>query len=225
MLKSSLKDWDIKSNTEINMKLITEHSNEIEYIVEGKNKEQYIKGIFMQSDIKNQNGRVYPFGILQKEVKNYNNRFIKESRALGELGHPQGPTINLDRVSHMITELQEDGKNFIGKAKIMDTPNGKIVKNLLSSGVRLGVSSRGLGSVKTNKSGVNEVQKDFILSTVDIVSDPSAPEAFVNGIMEGREFSITGEVEYDIRKEIKNTVSRRLDEKKLAIFQKYLKGL
>ena len=207
------------------MKLITEHSNEIEYIVEGKNKEQYIKGIFMQSDIKNQNGRVYPFGILQKEVKNYNNRFIKESRALGELGHPQGPTINLDRVSHMITELQEDGKNFIGKAKIMDTPNGKIVKNLLSSGVRLGVSSRGLGSVKTNKSGVNEVQKDFILSTVDIVSDPSAPEAFVNGIMEGREFSITGEVEYDIRKEIKNTVSRRLDEKKLAIFQKYLKGL
>ena len=207
------------------MKLITEHSNEIEYIVEGKNKEQYIKGIFMQSDIKNQNGRVYPFGVLQKEVKNYNQKFVKESRALGELGHPQGPTINLDRVSHMITELEEDGKNFIGKAKIMDTPNGKIVKNLLSGGVRLGVSSRGLGSVKTNKAGVNEVQGDFILSTVDIVSDPSAPEAFVNGIMEGREFSVTGEVEYDIRKEIRNTVSKRLDKKKIDIFEKYMRSL
>ena len=207
------------------MKLITEHSNDVEYIVEGKNKEQYIKGIFMQSDIKNQNGRVYPFGVLQKQVKHFNQKFVKESRALGELGHPQGPTINLDRVSHMITELQEDGKNFIGKAKIMDTPNGKIVKNLLSSGVRLGVSSRGLGSVKTNKSGVNEVQKDFILSTVDIVSDPSAPEAFVNGIMEGREFSVTGEVEYDIRKEIRNTVSKQLDKKKIEMFEKYLKGL
>ena len=162
------------------MKLITECSQDVEYIVEGKNKQQYIKGIFMQSDIQNQNGRVYPFSVLQKEVKNYNNKFVKESRALGELGHPSGPTINLDRVSHIITELYEDGKNFIGKAKIMDTPNGKIVKNLIESGVRLGVSSRGLGSVKSNKSGVNEVQKDFVLSTVDIVSDPSAPDAFVN---------------------------------------------
>ena len=207
------------------MKLITECSQDVEYIVEGKNKQQYIKGIFMQSDIQNQNGRVYPFSVLQKEVKNYNNKFVKESRALGELGHPDGPTINLDRVSHIITELYEDGKNFIGKAKIMDTPNGKIVKNLIESGVRLGVSSRGLGSVKANKSGVNEVQKDFVLSTVDIVSDPSAPEAFVNGIMEGREFSITGEIEYDIRNEIRNTVSKKLDEKKIELFQKFLNKL
>jgi hypothetical protein len=207
------------------MKLITECSQDVEYIVEGKNKQQYIKGIFMQSDIQNQNGRVYPYSVLKKEVSNYNNKFVKESRALGELGHPSGPTINLDRVSHIITELYEDGKNFIGKAKIMDTPNGKIVKNLIESGVRLGVSSRGLGSVKANKSGVNEVQKDFVLSTVDIVSDPSAPEAFVNGIMEGREFSITGELEYDIRNEIKNTVSKRLDEKKIQLFQDLLNKL
>ena len=207
------------------MKLITECSQDVEYIVEGKNKQQYIKGIFMQSDIQNQNGRVYPFSILQKEVKNYNNKFVKESRALGELGHPSGPTINLDRVSHIITELYEDGKNFIGKAKIMDTPNGKIVKNLIESGVRLGVSSRGLGSVKSNKSGVNEVQKDFVLSTVDIVSDPSAPEAFVNGIMEGREFSITGELEYDIRNEIRNTVSKKLDEKKIELFHSFINKL
>ena len=207
------------------MKLITECSQDVEYIVEGKNKQQYIKGIFMQSDIQNQNGRVYPYSVLKKEVSNYNNKFVKESRALGELGHPSGPTINLDRVSHIITELYEDGKNFIGKAKIMDTPNGKIVKNLIESGVRLGVSSRGLGSVKANKSGVNEVQKDFVLSTVDIVSDPSAPEAFVNGIMEGREFSITGEIEYDIRNEIRNTVSKKLDEKKIELFQKFLNNL
>lgn len=207
------------------MKLITECSQDVEYIVEGKNKQQYIKGIFMQSDIQNQNGRVYPFSVLQNEVKNYNNKYVKESRALGELGHPSGPTINLDRVSHIITELYEDGKNFIGKAKIMDTPNGKIVKNLIESGVRLGVSSRGLGSVKTNKSGVNEVQKDFVLSTVDIVSDPSAPDAFVNGIMEGREFSVTGELEYDIRNEIRNTVKARLEEKNVELFTRFMGGL
>jgi len=207
------------------MKLITEHTNNVEYIVEGKGKQQYIKGVFMQSDVKNQNGRVYPFGVLQREVKNYNNKFVKEGRALGELGHPMGPTINLDRVSHLITELYEDGKDFIGKAKIMDTPNGKIVKNLLESGVRLGVSSRGLGTVKTNKSGVNEVQKDFTLSTVDIVADPSAPAAFVNGIMEGKEFSTTGEVEHYIKQDVHNTNSKKLDEKKLELFEKYLGNL
>ncbi len=207
------------------MKLITEHTNEVEYIVEGKNKQQYIKGIFLQSDIKNQNGRVYPFNVLKKQVRKFNENFVKKDRALGELGHPMGPTVNLDRVSHMITELYEDGKNFIGKAKVIDTPNGKIVKNLLESGVRLGVSSRGLGSVKTNKAGVNEVQNDFVLSTVDIVADPSAPDAFVNGIMEGKEFSLTGELEYDIRKEIKNTISKRLDEKKIKLFQKFINNL
>lgn len=207
------------------MKLITEHTNEVEYIVEGKNKQQYIKGIFMQSDIQNQNGRIYPYSVLKKQVKEFNEKFVKQDRALGELGHPSGPTVNLDRVSHVITELQEDGKNFIGKAKIIDTPNGKIVKNLLESGVRLGVSSRGLGSVKTNKSGVNEVQDDFVLSTVDIVSDPSAPDAFVNGIMEGKEFSLTGEVEYHIQKEIKNTLKARLEQKKIELFQNFIKNL
>ena len=207
------------------MKLITEHTNEVEYIVEGKNKEQYIKGIFMQSDIKNQNGRVYPFSVLKKQVRTFNEKFVKQDRALGELGHPMGPTVNLDRVSHMITELYEDGKNFVGKAKIIDTPNGKIVKNLLESGVRLGVSSRGLGSVKTNKEGVNEVQDDFVLSTVDIVSDPSPPDAFVNGIMEGKEFSLTGEVEYNIQQEIRDTVKFRLEQKKIELFKKFMGGL
>tara|TARA_B100000676_G_scaffold302504_1_gene351570 strand:- start:247 stop:870 length:624 start_codon:yes stop_codon:yes gene_type:complete len=207
------------------MKLITEHTNEIEYIVEGKGKQQYIKGVFMQSDVKNQNGRIYPFPVLQREVKNYNKKFVNEGRALGELGHPMGPTINLDRVSHLITELVEDGKNFVGKAKIMDTPNGKIVKNLLESGVKLGVSSRGLGTVKTNKAGVNEVQKDFVLSTVDIVADPSAPAAFVNGIMEGKEFTATGEVEDYIKKDVHSTHSKELDAKKLEIFEKFLGNL
>ncbi|NWJ43606.1 primosomal protein [Marine Group I thaumarchaeote] len=207
------------------MKLITEHMSDIEYIVEGKGKKQYIKGVFLQSDVKNQNGRVYPFSVLHREVKNYNKKYVEKSRALGELGHPMGPTINLDRVSHLITELYEDGKNFIGKAKIMDTPNGKIVKNLLESGVRLGVSSRGLGTVKTNKQGVNEVQKDFVLSTIDVVADPSAPDAFVNGIMEGKEFSVTGEIEHFIRKDVHNTNSKKLDEKKLELFKKFLGNL
>ena len=207
------------------MKLITEHISEVEYIVEGKGKQQYIKGVFMQSDVKNQNGRIYPFPVLQREVKNYSKKFVQEGRALGELGHPMGPTINLDRVSHLITELYEDGKNFVGKAKIMDTPNGKIVKNLLESGVKLGVSSRGLGTVKTNKSGVNEVQKDFVLSTVDIVADPSAPAAFVNGIMEGKEFSVTGEMEDYIKKDVHSTHSKELDAKKLEIFEKFLGNL
>ena len=207
------------------MKLITEHINDVEYIVEGKGKQQYIKGVFMQSDVKNQNGRIYPFPVLQREVKNYSKKFVQEGRALGELGHPMGPTINLDRVSHLITELYEDGKNFVGKAKIMDTPNGKIVKNLLESGVKLGVSSRGLGTVKTNKSGVNEVQKDFVLSTVDIVADPSAPAAFVNGIMEGKEFSVTGEMEDYIKKDVHSTHSKELDAKKLEIFEKFLGNL
>ena len=170
------------------MKLITEHIHDVEYITEGKGKELFIKGIFMQADIKNQNGRVYPHAVLQKEIKNFNNKYVKEGRALGELGHPAGPVINLDRVSHIIKELTEDGSNFIGKAKVMDTPNGRIVKSFINEGVKLGVSSRGMGSVKLNREGVNEVQKDFVLSTVDIVADPSAPEAFVNGIMEGVEW-------------------------------------
>jgi hypothetical protein len=212
------------------MRLITEHTNEIEYITEGKGKEQFIKGIFMQADIKNQNGRVYPKEVLQKEVKNFNDKFVKEGRALGELGHPAGPVINLDRVSHVIKELTEDGSNFIGKAKVMDTPNGRIVKNFISEGVKLGVSSRGMGSVKINKEGVNEVQKDFVLSTVDIVADPSAPDAFVNGIMEGKEWIWENGVikEKDIavmKKIIENANIRELDQKKLEVFTKFLQNL
>ena len=201
------------------MKLITEHTNDIEYIVEGTDKkEQYIKGIFMQADLKNQNGRVYPFSVLRREVKKFNKTYVKEGRALGELGHPMGPVINLDRVSHVIKELVEDGKNFIGKAKVMDTPNGKIVKSFISEGVKLGVSSRGMGSIKTNRKGVNEVQKDFVLSTVDIVADPSAPDAFVNGIMEGKEFWWDGDIirEKDadlVRKVIRATNRRDLEAK------------
>ena len=212
------------------MKLITEHTNEIEYLVEGKGKEQYIKGIFMQSDIKNQNGRVYPHAVLQKEVKNFNTKYVNEGRALGELGHPMGPVINLDRVSHVIKELTEDGKNFIGKAKVMDTPNGKIVKNFISEGVKLGVSSRGMGSLKANKKGVNEVQGDFVLSTVDIVADPSAPDAFVNGIMEGKEWvwenGVIKEQDIDaMKKTIMNAKMKELEQKKLEVFQKFLQNL
>ena len=212
------------------MKLITEHTNEIEYLSEGKGKEQYIKGIFMQSDIKNQNGRVYPHAVLQKEVKNFNTKYVNEGRALGELGHPMGPVINLDRVSHVIKELTEDGKNFIGKAKVMDTPNGKIVKNFISEGVKLGVSSRGMGSLKANKKGVNEVQGDFVLSTVDIVADPSAPDAFVNGIMEGKEWvwenGVIKEQDIDaMKKTIMNAKMKELDQKKLEVFQKFLQNL
>jgi len=213
------------------MKLITEHTNQIEYLTEGKGKEQYIKGIFMQSDIKNQNGRVYPHAVLQKEVKNFNTKYVNEGRALGELGHPMGPVINLDRVSHVIKELVEDGKNFVGKAKVMDTPNGKIVKNFISEGVKLGVSSRGMGSLKTNKkTGVNEVQKDFVLSTVDIVADPSAPDAFVNGIMEGKEWvwenGVIKEQDIDgMKKTIMKAKMKELEQKKLEVFQKFLQNL
>ena len=212
------------------MKLITEHINEIEYITEAKGKEQYIKGIFMQSDIKNQNGRVYPHAVLQKEVKNFNTKYVNEGRALGELGHPMGPVINLDRVSHVIKELKEDGTNFIGKAKVMDTPNGKIVKNFISEGVKLGVSSRGMGSLKANKDGVNEVQGDFVLSTVDIVADPSAPDAFVNGIMEGKEWvwenGVIKEQDIDaMKKTIMKANMKELEQKKLEVFTKFLQNL
>jgi hypothetical protein len=212
------------------MKLITEHINEVEYITEGKGKEQYIKGIFMQSDIKNQNGRVYPHAVLKKEVNNFNTKYVNEGRALGELGHPMGPVINLDRVSHVIKELTEDGTNFIGKAKVMDTPNGKIVKSFISEGVKLGVSSRGMGSVKPNKKGVNEVQNDFVLSTVDIVADPSAPDAFVDGIMEGKEWvwenGVIKERDIDaMRKTIENANMRELEQKKLEVFTKFLQNL
>ena len=173
------------------LKLFSEAVEEVQYICEEKEdgKKNYkIKGIFMQSDVKNRNGRVYPQEVLAKEVAKYNKNFINENRAFGELGHPDGPTVNLERVSHMITSLAPDGKNFIGEAKIMDTPMGKIVKNLMDEGAKLGVSSRGMGSLE-QKNGANYVRDDFYLATAaDIVADPSAPNAFVQGIMEGKEW-------------------------------------
>jgi hypothetical protein len=173
------------------VKLFSEAVEDVEYICEEKEsgKKNYkIRGIFMQADVKNRNGRVYPMEILQKEVAKYNKNFIQEKRAFGELGHPDGPTVNLERVSHMITSLKEDGKNFIGEAKIMSTPMGEIVKNLMNEGAKLGVSSRGMGSLD-QKNGANYVRDDFYLATAaDIVADPSAPNAFVEGIMEGKEW-------------------------------------
>ena len=173
------------------VKLFSEAVENVEFITEAKEnggKNYKIRGIFMQADVKNRNGRVYPMEILQKEVTKYNKNFIRENRAFGELGHPEGPTVNLERVSHMITELHPDDKNFIGEAKIMDTPMGKIVKNLMDEGAKLGVSSRGMGSLDS-KNGANYVRDDFYLATAaDIVADPSAPNAFVEGIMEGKEW-------------------------------------
>ena len=173
------------------VKIFSEAVEEVEYICEEKEsgKKSYkIRGIFMQADVKNRNGRVYPMEVLQKEVAKYNKNFIQEKRAFGELGHPDGPTVNLERVSHMITSLAPDGKNFIGEAKIMSTPMGEIVKNLMNEGAKLGVSSRGMGSLD-QKNGANYVRDDFYLATAaDIVADPSAPNAFVEGIMEGKEW-------------------------------------
>jgi hypothetical protein len=174
------------------MKLISEEAIDVNFVTEedeNKKKNYFIEGIFMQSEMKNRNGRVYPKAILQKEVKRYTDKFINTKRAFGELGHPDGPQVNLERVSHMITELVEDGANFVGRAKIMDTPYGKIVKNLIDEGAKLGVSSRGMGSLKPVQDGLQEVQSDFYLATAaDIVADPSAPDAFVSGIMEGKEW-------------------------------------
>ena len=175
------------------MKLITELNDTVSCLFEedketGK-KNYFIEGVFMQGDIKNRNGRLYPAHVLAKEATRYSKEYIQKNKAYGELGHPQGPTINLERVSHMITELVEDGDNFVGRAKIMDTPYGKIVKNLIDEGAKLGVSSRGMGSLKPVQDGLQEVQSDFYLATAaDIVADPSAPDAFVSGIMEGREW-------------------------------------
>ena len=173
------------------MKLICEELDDVEFICEatktGKN--YFIEGVFMQANVKNRNGRLYPKAILQKEVQRYDQNYIKQSRAFGELGHPEGPTVNLERVSHLITDLKESGDNFVGRAKIMDTPYGKIVKNLIDEGARLGVSSRGMGSLRPMGRNCSQVQDDFYLATAaDIVADPSAPQAFVNGVMEGKEW-------------------------------------
>ena len=211
------------------MKLITETIENIEVLTEERNgkKDYKIKGIFMQADIKNRNGRIYPVGTLAKEVKRYNEQFINKKRAFGELGHPDGPTVNLERVSHMITSLKPEGKNFVGEAKIMDTPYGKIVKNLIDEGAQLGVSSRGMGSLQSGSQG-NVVGKDFYLATAaDIVADPSAPDAFVEGIMEGKEWvwdnGVLKSMEVEkYKEEIEKTRRAELAEKKASIFKHFL---
>ena len=214
------------------MKLISEEIQDAQYLVEETNgkKDYKIRGVFLQSDLKNRNGRVYPTDILSKEVKRYNAEFINKKRAFGELGHPDGPTVNLERVSHMITKLYPEGKNFIGEAKIMNTPYGKIVKGLIDEGAQLGVSSRGMGSLET-RGGANYVKDDFYLATAaDIVADPSAPDAFVEGIMEGKEWVWDNGVlvEKDIeawKLEIYKARKRSLEEKKVKVFENFLKKL
>ena len=215
------------------MRLITEQNNDIEVLTEDKDGKQstYIKGIFLQTEITNRNGRMYRFDSMNREVSKYNEEFIQRGRALGELGHPEGPTVNLDRVSHKIVELYPEGKNFIGKAKLLETPMGKIAKNLLEEGVQLGVSSRGLGSLK--KEGTTSVvADDFILSTAaDIVADPSAPDAFVEGIYEGKEWCLVDgaikEAQLEAVKDVLDNApsAQELAERKIAAFNALLRSL
>ena len=216
------------------MKLIREEIETVEFLVESKNgkKSMYIEGVFLQGDIQNRNGRMYPMATLRKEVARYNENHIQSGRALGELGHPEGPTVNLDRVSHKIISLKESGQNFVGKAKILSTPMGKIASSLIEEGVKLGVSSRGIGSLKPTREGVNVVGDDFMLSTAaDIVADPSAPDAFVEGIMEGKEWVWDGGVLRErsaakAYREINTLVTQKqLDEKKLDVFNNFLNSL
>ena len=215
------------------MKLISEQIEGVEYITEEKengDKSYKIKGVFMQSEVKNRNGRVYPFEVLDKEVKRYNKEYIEEKRAFGELGHPDGPTVNLERASHMITALYPKGKNFIGEAKILKTPMGEIVKNLMVEGAKLGVSSRGMGSLE-QKNGANYVKDDFYLATAaDIVADPSAPNAFVEGIMEGKEWvwnngALVEEELIRMKKRINEKVRKRHANQNALEFAKFLKLL
>ena len=214
------------------MKLITEEIQDAQYIVEESNgKKNYaIKGIFMQADVKNRNGRVYPSEVLQREVVRYNREFINKNRAFGELGHPEGPTVNLERVSHMVKALYPDGKNFLGEAKVLDTPYGKIVKNLIDEGAKLGVSSRGMGTLY-QKNGANYVKDDFYLATTaDIVADPSAPDAFVEGIMEGKEWVWDNgrlkEQDIDrLKLQIVQAKRTQMAEVKARVFESFLKNL
>jgi hypothetical protein len=215
------------------MKLIREEIETAKVtITEGKNgkKNHFIEGVFLQGEIKNRNGRMYPISTLQREAVNYNKKYIEKGRALGELGHPDGPTINLDRVSHLITSLKQEGNNYVGKARLLDTPMGNIAKNLIDEGVKLGVSSRGLGTIR-ERDGVKVVMDDFMLATAaDIVADPSAPDAFVNGIMEGREWiynsgAIQEQTVEQIKKRIDNAALNQMEEVKLSAFNQYLQGL
>ena len=216
------------------MKLIREEIEEVEFLVEtrGGKKSMYIEGVFLQGNIKNRNGRMYPMETLRKEVTRYNENHVQAGRALGELGHPEGPTVNLDRVSHKIVSLKENGSNFIGKAKILGTPMGKIASSLIEEGVKLGVSSRGIGSLRPTKEGINVVGEDFMLATAaDIVADPSAPDAFVEGIMEGKDWIWDGGVlrekfvERTYREINTLTTQKQLDEEKLNLFNNFLSNL
>ena len=216
------------------MKLITEEVSRVKFIVEGKGakKKMYIEGVFLQGEIKNRNGRMYPLQPLAKEVGRYNESFVNKGRALGELGHTDGPTVNLDRVSHKITSLRQEGNNFIGKAQLLSTPMGKIAQNLISEGVTLGVSSRGVGSPKEDLHGCKVVGEDFMLATAaDIVADPSAPDAFVSGIMEGKEWIWEGgilreQLAEKTQKRINTLVDqRKLEEQKLNLFNEFLSNL
>ena len=214
------------------MKLISEEIESVNFITEekGGRKSHFIEGVFLQSDIKNRNGRMYPMNTLSREVGRYNESFIQKGRALGELGHPDGPTVNLDRVSHKIISLTQEGKNFIGKAKILETPMGKIASSLLSEGVKLGVSSRGLGSIE-RRGNINIVKDDFMLSTAaDIVADPSAPDAFVERIMEGKEWVMAEgrwqESSYEqSKKYLNNSPQCELDARKLEVFESFLRNI
>ena len=215
------------------MKLISEHIEDVEYITEEKDngeKTYKIKGVFMQSEVKNRNGRVYPFEVLEKEVNRYNKDYVNENRAFGELGHPDGPTVNLERASHMITSLKPEGKNFVGEAKILKTPMGKIVENLMDAGGKLGVSSRGMGSLE-QKNGANYVKNDFYLATAaDIVAAPSAPNAFVQGIMEGKEWvwdngALVEEELIRMKKRINENVRKKHANQDALEFAKFLKLL
>ena len=214
------------------MKLITENIEDIKILSEDKNgkKNLYIEGVFLQSETKNKNGRIYPFNILNKEVGRYNEEYVKAGRALGELGHPDGPSVNLDRVSHKIVELRAEGNNFYGKARILDTPMGKIAKSLIDEGVKLGVSSRGMGSLE-EKNGVKYVRDDFMLATAaDIVADPSAPDAFVQGIMEGKEWVWDNGLlkEYQIskyKKYISESNKKNIEERKIKAFYSFMSNL
>ena len=215
------------------MKLITEEISQVKFITEkvGKGKRLCIEGVFLQGGIKNRNGRMYPVDILEREVNRYNKTFVKEGRALGELGHPEGPTVNLDRVSHKITSLVREGNNFRGKATLLSTPMGKIASSLIDEGVKLGVSSRGVGSLRESNNGCKMVGEDFQLATAaDIVADPSAPDAFVNGIMEGKEWVwdngvLKESAVAEIKKEIDQATLINLQERKISAFEAFLKSL
>jgi len=216
------------------MKLITEEVSNVEFITEGKgaNKKMYIEGVFLQGGIKNRNGRMYPVQTLAKEVNRYNEAFVGKGRALGELGHPDGPTVNLDRVSHKIVSLTQEGNNFKGKAQLLNTPMGKIASSLIDEGVTLGVSSRGIGSLREDHTGAKVVGEDFMLATAaDIVADPSAPDAFVEGIMEGKEWIWEGSIlrerkAEEIKSKIDTLAGRKmLEEHKISLFDEFINSL